>query len=65
MSKINLEENHRRGEPGLGRQSWTDATRVAKVKRKWRGLVKGPILLKERRKKVSSHGISYTILNNQ
>ena len=37
MYKINLEENHRRGEPGLGR----DATRVAKVKKKWRGLVKG------------------------
>lgn len=38
MSKINLAENHRRGEPGFGR----DATRLAKVKKKWRGLVKGP-----------------------
>ena len=31
-------------------QSWTDATRVAKERDKVRGLVKGPILLRERRK---------------
>ena len=31
-------------------QTWTDATKVAKEKDKWRGLVKGPILLKGRQK---------------
>ena len=34
----------------LGFQSWTEATRAAMERDKWRELVKGPILLKERRK---------------
>ena len=34
----------------LGFQTWTDATKVATEINKWRGLVKGLILLKKRRK---------------
>ena len=34
----------------LGFSSWTDASKAAAERDKWRGLVKGPILLKERRK---------------
>ena len=48
--KRNLEKNHPKGKTGPQFQSWTDATRVAKERDKWRGLVKGPILLRERLK---------------
>lgn len=34
----------------LGFSSWTEAAKVAAERDQWRGLVKGPILLKERRK---------------
>ena len=33
----------------LGFQSWTDATAVARDRQRWRGLVRGPILLTGRR----------------
>lgn len=36
-----------------GFQSWSEATRVAKERSKWRELVKDPIVIKQRRKQVN------------
>ena len=45
-----MEKNLQKGKTGPQFQSWTDVTKVAEERDKWRGLVKARILLKEKHK---------------
>ena len=51
-----MEKNLQKGKTGPQFQSWTDVTKVAEERDKWRGLVKARILLKEKHKQIDITG---------
>ena len=49
-----MEKNLQKGKTGPQFQSWTDVTKVAEERDKWRGFVKAQILLKEKHKQIDT-----------